>query len=102
MMATSTLRQVLTMFEEATTPLSIKALARSLQISPAQAENMLAYWIRKGRIRETADGANCGTCGANGSCPFVINLPRSYELVNDAIVIPLQSIGSTCQHHEKK
>lgn len=98
-MAASILTQVLQIFEETDQPFSVSAIARSLEVSPERLEGMLQYWVRKGRIREVVDAADCGTCGVNGSCPFVIDMPKSYELVNDTIVIPLHTIQSSCQHH---
>ena len=100
-MSGSTLRQVLTLFEGAREPLSIKGVARTLDVSPEQVESMLDYWVRKGRLRANAAQENCGTCGSQGSCPFVIDLPNSYELVReDELLIPLTE--ATCSHKTKQ
>lgn len=79
-MATSTLRQVLNVFEEASGPLSLSNVAHQLDVSQGHLESMIQYWVRKGRIRETAAGKECGNCGLKGECPFVMEMPRSYEL----------------------
>ena len=79
-MAVSTLGKILTIFEEARNPLSMQAVARELAISPARLEGMIQYWVGKGRIREAELPIACGTCGKNERCPFIIELPRSYEL----------------------
>jgi len=46
---------------------------------------MIEYWVRKGRIRLAEDVKECGSCGIQGNCPFVIDLPRSYELARDSV-----------------
>lgn len=95
-MAVSKLSQVLTLFEEAQCPLTMREIARRLDVSPAQLDGMLHYWVRKNHIREVGTPTDCGTCSSNGRCPFVMEMPRSYELVTDD-VIPLDA-GSTCGH----
>jgi hypothetical protein len=97
-MTTSTLRQVLTIFEQADGALSMAHIARELGISTAQLEGMLQYWVRKGRIREVVDSpSGCSSCGVKGECPFVMALPRSYELAaDDDGVIPVEKIGMGC------
>jgi hypothetical protein len=95
--STSTLRQVLTIFEQADGALSLAHVARELGISTARLEGMLQYWVRKGRIREVAaSSSGCPSCGIKGECPFVMALPRSYELAADDGVIPVASIGMGC------
>lgn len=94
-MQPSTLRQVLTIFETATTPLSLPQVARDLDISVERLEGMLQYWVRKGKLRESAGVSECGSCGQKGACAFVMEMPHSYELANDAI-IPLCSSGASC------
>ena len=97
-MTQSTLRQVLTIFETAVTPLSMPQIARQLDVSPEQLEGMIQHWVRKGKIRENKAATECGSCGHGSSCPFVLDLPRSYELVTDATLIPLNVVGLTCGH----
>lgn len=80
-MPTSILGKVLTYFEASTGPISVLALARELEISPYQLESMIQHWILKGRLRPALAPQDCGTCGKNNNCPFIVELPRSYEIV---------------------
>lgn len=93
-MAASTLSQVLTLFEQADGPLSLANVAHQLDVSQARLEGMIRYWIRKGRIRESAAAKECGSCGIKGECPFVMEMPRSYELASPDDAIPIASIGA--------
>lgn len=97
-MTQSTLRQVLTIFETTSTPLSLPQIARQLEVSPVQLEAMIQHWVRKGKIRENTVLTDCGSCGRGSGCPFVLDLPRSYELVTDTTLIPLNVVGLTCGH----
>lgn len=94
-MQQSTLRQVLTIFETATAPLSLPQVAQELGISAERLESMLQYWVRKGKLRESVVSGECGTCGQKGSCAFVVNLPHSYELADD-LAIPLYPPDAPC------
>ncbi len=94
-MSQSTLGRVLTIFETGQ-PLTLAQIARELAVSPAQLEDMIGYWVRKGKIRQSAALTNCGTCGHGDACPFVLDLPRSYELVT-AESVPLTMIGVHCE-----
>ncbi len=98
-MSQSTLRQVLSAFENGGVR-SLSQLARDLDVSPARLEGMIQYWVRKGKIRETAAYTECGSCGHNdGTCPFVLEMPRHYELVGEnSKSIPLHNIEVTCSH----
>lgn len=98
-MTQSTLRQVLTIFETAVVPLSLPQIARELEVSLGQLEGMIQHWVRKGKIRESGSVTECGSCGHQGGCPFVIELPRSYELVTETNPISLNVIGLTCGHN---
>jgi hypothetical protein len=80
---TTTLRQVLTAFENTHQPRTLSQLARELELPLGMLEGMIDYWVRKGKLRESSAGQGCGTCGGAQGCPFVPNLPRSYELVTD-------------------
>lgn len=93
---TSKLKRVLMAFEQADGPLMLSAIARDLDVSMPQLESMIQYWVRKGAIRESVAARDCGTCGIKGECPFVMEMPRSYELKSDLDIIPLQTAGSTC------
>jgi hypothetical protein len=76
----SKLRQVLTVFETADSPLSLPQIARDLDIPPDRLEGMIQHWVRRGKIRETGSPAGCGSCGHQTGCPFVMEMPRRYEL----------------------
>lgn len=81
-MSVSKLSRILDLIQEADDPISLGTIAHQLEISPQRAESMLHYWIRKGRISQISQGADCRRCGINGSCPFVIQFPTSYQLVD--------------------
>jgi len=95
-MAVSTLGKILTIFEEASNPLSMRAVARELEISPARLDGMIQYWVGKRRIREAVLPIECGTCGKNEHCPFVIELPRSYELTPSGDSNPIDTPTPPC------
>ena len=83
-MARSTLRQVLNYFEGSHTALRLSTLAKELDISEAMLAEMIQYWVKKGKLREVnLDGGNCTQCHIESSCPFVVTMPRMYELVRE-------------------
>ncbi|MCS6843133.1 MAG: FeoC-like transcriptional regulator [Caldilineales bacterium] len=96
-MQQSTLRQVLTIFETATAPLSLSQVARELGISVERLESMVQYWVRKGKLKESVVSTECGSCGQKGSCAFVVEMPHTYELADDNL-IPLYPHGAACCH----
>ncbi|MBN1680132.1 MAG: hypothetical protein JW966_07560 [Anaerolineae bacterium] len=78
----ATLRDVLHTFETRRGPLSLNQMARQLDMTPAMLESMLDYWVRKGKLREINDETPpCSACGHATGCPFVMKMPRSYELI---------------------
>lgn len=85
----SMLRQVLAAFKDTVQPLSLSQLARQLDVDQALVEDMIGYWVRKGKLRDSSLENSCasGGCGGctvgAGSCPFVVEMPRRYELVTD-------------------
>jgi hypothetical protein len=81
-MAVSQLKRLINLFEEQDTTLSLGYIAYHLEITPEKAESMLQYWISRGRIVEMSESADCGSCGVNGSCPFVYQLPTSFRLAD--------------------
>jgi hypothetical protein len=97
-MPQSTLRQVLTIFETASGSLSLPQIARELEVSPERLDGMIQHWVRKGKIRASSSLTECGRCGHSGACPFVMPLPRSYEVVSEDDTIPLNLIGTGCGH----
>lgn len=80
---TTTLRTVLSAFEDARAPLSLRELAAQLDVAPGMLEGMLAHWVRKGKLREVSSASQCGSCGGANGCPFMLHMPRAYELVGD-------------------
>ncbi|MCB0047551.1 MAG: hypothetical protein H6642_01185 [Caldilineaceae bacterium] len=105
-MAQSKLRQVLTLFEESNGSLSLPQMARRLDVSQSRLEEMIQYWVRKGKIRASVSLSDCGTCGhGDGGCPFTMELPKGYELAGSQDgtgFIPLQALGGSCAHKEPK
>lgn len=77
----ATLRDVLTTFEQADRPLTVGQMARDLDLAPAMLDSMIAYWVRKGKLRVVDDNPHCGACGHAQGCPFILPMPRRYELV---------------------
>lgn len=75
------LRQLLDCFERTPRGLSLLAVAREMDLSQAQVENLLEFWIRKGRIRRSEEQPDCKICGEKADCPFVMDMPQYYELV---------------------
>lgn len=86
------LKQVLELFEFSPQPLSLPEMARILGVEPGMLEAMIEYWVRKGKLREAGDTAgSCVLCGSRTECPFVVRLPRRYEL---ATGLPPQTDGA--------
>ncbi len=89
------LREVLARFEQQTGSVSLPQMARELGIDRAMLQEMIDYWVRKGRLRASST-PDCPTCGCAKACPFVTTLPRSYEL---ATADNAESAsGSACAH----
>ncbi len=78
----STLKAVMETISEADAPLSLGFIAHTLKITPEKAESMIEFWIRRGHIKVLEGEADCGSCGINGECPFVNQLPTLYEAVS--------------------
>jgi hypothetical protein len=93
----STLKQVLMIFEDASRPLSLLEMAQQLAIEQDTLENMIEYWVRRGRLREAGNPASqCTSCGGKDSCPFVVKLPRRYELATGADLPPCRTDKPSC------
>lgn len=76
---TPTLREVLNYFEKQSRALSLTDLARELRVEPALLQEMIGYWVRKGKLRQVS-ADSCGSCGCSAGCPLPTTLPRRYEL----------------------
>jgi len=102
---TTTLRAVLTAFEQSEKPLSLAQLAAELSLPHPVLEGMIDFWVRKGRLQETSSTASaCAACGHGGSCPLVIKMPRRFELVTAGArqgATPPCASGH-CGHHQAK
>lgn len=96
------LREVLRLVESVDGPISLTAISRELDIDPGVVEEMLNYWVRKGRL--TLDGRSsvcsgncaaatcqCGSCTGISSCPFIARLPKTYMIGSAALELPLIS-----------
>ena len=82
-MPTSTLNKLLEMIEDSRGLISIRDLARELGVTQSRVENMLDYWILKGKIRASNILPDCGSCGSSGNCPFILDMPKTFELIDD-------------------
>ena len=81
-MTTTLLRAVLDAFKDTHNVRSLQQIAHDLDISPGMLESMIAYWVRKGQLREVAGPSSCTACGSAGHCPFVMQMPRMVEWVD--------------------
>lgn len=80
----SQLKQVLNHFAEQSEPMSISKLAQDMQLNPGVLYGMIDYWVRKGKLREVNSTSQaCNTCGIKSGCPFIVAMPRYFEIVND-------------------
>jgi hypothetical protein len=95
---TTLLRRVLEAFEEAETTVRLDALSRELRMDPGTLDSMLQHWMRRGLIREVqnVNSAPCGGCGVRSECPFVMPLPRRYQLVRRGAMRPEQKCDAVC------
>lgn len=92
----ATLRQVLEQFEQNQGAVSLPQMARTLDLDRAMLQTMIDYWVRKGKLREVGAPA-CTTCGSVSGCPFVMTLPRCYELVTgDSSPAPIEARPCAC------
>ncbi len=93
----TTLTRVLQLFEQHNRPLSLAEMARLLEVDPDLLAEMLAYWVQRGKLREVDDGAGqCTLCSGRTSCPFVVRLPRRYELATEHTPLPVGRPPCSC------
>ena len=96
-MSDSKLTQLLRLFEGTRSAHTIGDIAQQLDVSAERADSMIQFWVKKGEIREASELQDCGSCGINGSCPFVVKMPRTYELSSrDDWENPVD-VKSTCE-----
>lgn len=98
----SQLREVLNRFADQSEPISVNRMARDMGLEPGVLHGMIDYWVRKGKLREVnSTTQSCTTCGIKSACPFIVALPRYYELVQgdtEAESHPPCGCGGTCSH----
>jgi hypothetical protein len=79
---TSQLRQVLNAFENAQGPVSLGQMAHDLGVELGMLESIIAYWVRKGKLRKVASSpAHCATCSTSG-CHSAAKMPIFYTLAS--------------------
>ena len=101
-MSQSKLSQVLATFEKADRPLSLPELARDLGVSREGLEGMIQYWVRRGKIHDITALTDCGACGESGTCAFVLQMPRTYQLICKDNLTEVTVMAPECQHHRVK
>ena len=77
------LGRILETLREAREPLSLRKLSHRLAVQESALEGMIEFLVRKGRLRVAGECEDCGSCGRQGGCPFVIAQPKSYVVVED-------------------
>lgn len=79
------LHQVLQALETASGPVSLDDLSRQLGVDRGVLEDMIAFWVRKGRLQTGAGGVcgkGCGGCGPRAeACVFKAGGPQTITLV---------------------
>lgn len=77
------LRRVLQELEMAQGPVDLSDLGRKLGVERSALEGMIAFWVRKGRLKDDylmCLGGDCGESCSGASCPLLRKLPRSFSL----------------------
>ena len=80
-MVKTKLSQLLEYVEKSPGVNSLREIAADLDLSVSQVENMLEFWIRKGRLQQVRSASACGSCSARGGCP-VVGFPPGYEVIH--------------------
>lgn len=84
------LRQVLDYFDSNSGSISLGEMARELGIEREMLDEMIAYWVRKGKLREVLSSCNdddrvtCGCGSGPDKCAFVATMPRTFERVRES------------------
>lgn len=80
------LHQVLHEIERTTGPITVQELSQRLQLEPGVVAELVAFWVRKGRLVSGADAItthahHCGgDCQGPSTCHFVARLPDGYGM----------------------
>ncbi|MBK8046739.1 MAG: hypothetical protein IPK16_06220 [Anaerolineales bacterium] len=82
--------EVLHAIEAAQSPLDLNELSRRLKIDRGVLDDIIQFWVRKGRLVENVGGGSvvctaasshaCSGCASHGDCPFTMKLPRTISL----------------------
>ena len=96
-MTTSKLSRLLSFVEGLSGAISVRELARELDISQGRVESMLEYWINKGKIKKSSSQTECGNCSEMGDCPYILEMPRTYEMVSGGVGEVIDIIRPACQ-----
>ena len=67
----TTLRQVLTYFENTPNPPPLPFIARELNLPPERLAGMVRYWVNRGRIVDNSYQVTCTSCDCKGACPLI-------------------------------
>ena len=82
-MAKTKLRQLLEYVEDSPGGISLQVMARDLDLSIRQAENMMEYWVRKGRLQAVGPAPDCAGCASGSSCSFLIDFPATFQIATE-------------------
>jgi hypothetical protein len=84
------LNQVLNEIKNSKNGINLRELSRKLNIEQGALNGMIQFWVQKGRLvdDDAAEVDSCsiasGSCGSScscpDSCPFVMEMPKSYSL----------------------
>lgn len=85
------LNQILHEIENTRGTINISDLSRKLGIERSALDGMMAFWVRKGRLRDddadlaaampTCASTSCGgSCIGMAACPFVAKMPKTYSI----------------------
>lgn len=82
--------EVLHAVETAQSPLDLNELSRRLKIDRGVLDDIIQFWVRKGRLVENVGTGNvactaasphaCSSCASHGDCPFTMKMPRTISL----------------------
>lgn len=85
------LHQLLHEIEQANGPLTIHELSQRLNLEAGVVTDMVAFWVRKGRLSTGASvpvspsAHHCGSdCQGTAVCHFIARIPESFALTKDA------------------
>ncbi|MBN1993451.1 MAG: hypothetical protein JW953_12190 [Anaerolineae bacterium] len=82
--------------EAAQGSINLNELSRKLSVERSALDGMIAYWMRKGRIKDdereqeqvfvACRPGNCSIgrgCPGPQGCPFIMKMPRTYSLTKN-------------------